>query len=71
MNRLGRGILVVDGGSSSLKFAVHEAGARLERRLVGKIDRIGRSGTTFHRADCNRAARRGEYDAGAVAPLAA
>jgi fructose-bisphosphate aldolase class I len=25
----------------------------------------------FHRADCNRAARRGEYDAGADAPRAA
>jgi len=47
MNRLGRGILALNGGSSSLKFAVYEAGATLERRLFGKIERIGQSGTTF------------------------
>jgi acetate kinase len=47
MNDPARRILVVNGGSSSLKFAVYEAGATLARRLSGKIDRIGQSGTTF------------------------
>ena len=34
-------ILAVNGGSSSIKFALYEAGEPLTRRLSGKIDRIG------------------------------
>ena len=39
-------ILTINGGSSSIRFAQYEAGS-LRRRLVGKVDRIGLSGTTF------------------------
>ena len=36
-------ILALNGGSSSIRFAVYQMGAVLERRLNGKLDRIGRS----------------------------
>ena len=39
-------VLSFNAGSSSIRFAVHEAGTFLQR-LEGKIDRIGRSGGTF------------------------
>jgi acetate kinase len=38
-------VLTVNGGSSSIRFAVYETGARPQPRLHGKIDRIGLSGT--------------------------
>ena len=43
-------ILTINGGSSSIKFAVYPAGEPLKRRLYGTVDRIGMSGTnlTFH-----------------------
>jgi len=46
-------ILTVNGGSSSIKFALFQVGEPLKRKLYGKIDRIGLSGTnlTFHDAD--------------------
>jgi acetate kinase len=40
-------ILTINGGSSSIKFALYETGGTLERRLYGKIDRIGLSGTNL------------------------
>ena len=40
-------ILTVNGGSSSIRFAVYETGATLQRRLGGKIDRIGAGGTNL------------------------
>jgi acetate kinase len=40
-------ILTVNGGSSSIKFAVFEAGEPLRRALEGKIERIGLSDATF------------------------
>lgn len=40
-------ILTINGGSSSIKFVVYQVGEPLERRLFGKIDRIGLSGTTL------------------------
>ena len=40
-------ILTINGGSSSIKFALYQAGEPLERRLYGKIDRIGLSGTNL------------------------
>jgi acetate kinase len=45
-----RCILTINGGSSSIKFAVYPAGEPLKRRLHGTVDRIGMSGTnlTFH-----------------------
>jgi acetate kinase len=43
-------VLTINGGSSSIKFALYQAGEPLKRGLHGKIDRIGLSGTnlTFH-----------------------
>src|SRR5450830_1549962 len=40
-------VLTINGGSSSIRFAVYEAGDTPRRRLDGKIDRIGLSGTNF------------------------
>jgi acetate kinase len=47
-----RSILTINGGSSSIKFALYQVGERLKRVLYGKLDRIGLSGTnlTFHDA---------------------
>jgi acetate kinase len=44
-------ILTINGGSSSIKFALYQTGEPLKRKLYGKIDRIGLSGTnlTFHK----------------------
>ena len=45
---LASSVLTINGGSSSIRFAVYEAGEPLlRRRLIGKVDRIGLSGTTF------------------------
>lgn len=43
-------ILTINGGSSSIKFAVYQSDEPLSRRLSGKVDRIGVDGTnlTFH-----------------------
>lgn len=38
-------VLTINGGSSSIRFAVYEAGGTMRRRLAGKIDRIGLKGT--------------------------
>src|ERR1035437_6962524 len=40
-------VLTINGGSSSIRFAVYEAGDALRRQLDGKIDRIGLSGTNL------------------------
>ncbi len=40
-------LLTVNGGSSSIRFALYEAGFELTRQLSGKIDRIGLPGTTL------------------------
>lgn len=52
-------ILTINGGSSSIRFALYRAGATLERELHGMIDRIGLSGATLttrgpasHPPDC-------------------
>jgi acetate kinase len=46
-------VLAINGGSSSIKFALYQVGEALEQRLYGKVDRIGLSGTnlTFHEPD--------------------
>ncbi len=46
-------ILTINGGSSSIKFALYEVVKPLRRGLHGMIDRIGLNGTnlTFHDAD--------------------
>ena len=40
-------VLTINGGSSSIRFAVYEAGETPRWRLDGKIDRIGLSGTNL------------------------
>jgi acetate kinase len=40
-------VLTVNGGSSSIKFALFEAGPRLRRILAGQIERIGLPDATF------------------------
>ena len=40
-------VLAVNGGSSSIRFAVHDASVPLQRRLAGKVDRVGLNGTTL------------------------
>jgi acetate kinase len=44
-------ILAINGGSSSIKFALYEVAATLERLLHGKIERIGLSDTTLTFSD--------------------
>src|ERR1039457_334315 len=53
-------ILTINGGSSSIKFALYQVGEPLKRGLYGKVDRIGLSGTnlTFHDADGKPSASR-------------
>ena len=40
-------ILTINGGLSSIKFALYQTGEPPERRLHGNMDRIGLSGTTL------------------------
>jgi len=40
-------LLTINGGSSSIRFALYEEGEPLRRRLVGKVDRVGQSGMTL------------------------
>jgi len=40
-------ILTINGGSSSIRFAVYQVGEPLKRRLYGKVDRVGLSGTNL------------------------
>lgn len=42
-----RSILTINGGSSTIKFALYEAVEPLRRRLDGKVDRIGLDGTNL------------------------
>lgn len=46
-------VLVVNGGSSSVKFAVYRASDPPQRWLHGKVDRIGLCGTTLTFEDLN------------------
>ena len=48
-------ILTINGGSSSIKFALFEAGDSLRRILEGSIDRIGLPETTFRVKGSNQA----------------
>ena len=40
-------LLALNGGSSSIRFALYEVGASLRRVLDGKVERIGMAGTTL------------------------
>jgi acetate kinase len=46
-------ILAINGGSSSIKFVLYQTGELLERKLYGKVDRIGLSGTNLAFKDPN------------------
>ena len=66
-------VLALNGGSSSIKFAVYELGETSERGLHGHLARIGLPGTTLTVADAGRPATTISVDAadphGAVAFL--
>jgi acetate kinase len=49
-------ILTINGGSSSIKYALYQTGEPLKRGLYGEVDRIGLSGTnlTFNDPATNR-----------------
>ncbi len=47
-------VLTVNGGSSSIKFALYHLDERPTRRLKGKIDRIGLPGTSLSFEDATR-----------------
>src|SRR6202163_2362825 len=40
-------LLTINGGSSSIRFALYDDGEPLRRRLDGKVDRVGLSGTNL------------------------
>ena len=40
-------LLAINGGSSSIRFALYDGGEPLRRRLSGKVDRAGLSGTSL------------------------
>ena len=46
-NRAGHRLLTINGGSSSIKFALFESGGRFERTLTGDIQRIGNPEAVF------------------------
>src|SRR5471030_2245707 len=47
-------VLALNGGSSSIKFALYETDQTLTRYLSGKVDRIGLPGTTLSFHDVRR-----------------
>ncbi|CAN5751889.1 acetate/propionate family kinase [soil metagenome] len=46
-NREPFSVLTINGGSSSIRFALYQVGEPLKRGLYGKVDRIGLSGTNL------------------------
>ena len=40
-------LLTINGGSSSIRFALFDGGEPLRRLLDGKVDRVGLSGTNL------------------------
>ena len=47
-------VLTINGGSSSIKFALYQTGSSMQRSLTGIVDRIGSSGTTLTYSDTAR-----------------
>lgn len=64
MNRHEFHILCLNGGSSSIKFALYRAGDPPQRRLTGKVDRIGLPGTRLSYRDEGRSGEEGNRDLG-------
>jgi len=52
-------VLAINGGSSSVKFAVYHSGTLPKLSLSGKLDRIGREGTTLSWRATEGASREG------------
>ena len=50
-------ILTINGGSSSIKFAMYQVREPLKRGLHGKVDRIGLSGTNLTFQDARSRSR--------------
>ncbi|NTV65948.1 MAG: acetate/propionate family kinase, partial [Oscillochloris sp.] len=48
-------ILTINGGSSSIRFALFEAGDALRRILAGAVERIGMPEASFHAAGARQA----------------
>ncbi len=46
-NRQTCSVLTMNGGSSSIKFALYQVAEPMQRRLYGKVDRIGLNGTNL------------------------
>ena len=55
MKSAGSRVLTINGGSSSIKFALFEVGAVLRQILGGELERIGQSGTTLRVTGSNPA----------------
>ena len=53
MSLTAKNVLTINGGSSSIKFAVYQIVEPLKQRLSGKIERIGLSGTTLTYTDAH------------------
>jgi len=51
-----RSVLTLNGGSSSIRFALYDAARESTRLLAGKLDRIGLAGTTLAIDDPRKAA---------------
>ena len=51
MSQNQQGVLTINGGSSSIKFALYQTGEPMERILAGKIDRIGLPATRLSFAE--------------------
>lgn len=54
MSQTKQQVLTINGGSSSIKFALYEIGSPLQQKLIGKIDRIGLPATTLSFAENNQ-----------------
>ena len=57
-------VLAVNGGSSSIRFALYDRTSPLRRRLSGKVDRVGLSGTTLNVKDATGQAYSRAIDTG-------
>ncbi|PIQ12787.1 MAG: acetate kinase [Hydrogenophilales bacterium CG18_big_fil_WC_8_21_14_2_50_58_12] len=54
VSQFNENLLTINGGSSSIKFALYQTGEPMQRGLTGKIDRIGLSGTEMTFSDVSR-----------------
>lgn len=53
MHQRKQSVLTINGGSSSIKFALYQVGDPMQRILAGKIDRIGLSGANLTFSDAS------------------